>query len=634
MKKVIYFLVVALALIVILQFIPFISSSHFIVGYVNNSFDGESANDYRITIWNPSNGINDNLTDIMGVNGNSGSSNVFFVDCESLLTPCNIGDELRAQVFNNGSDRITRYVNLTITGSGFDTMPESIINSIPNVTSLIPINFANISQPLLNLSCSVSDLDANLANVSLYGNWTGTFSLNETISSSGSSSLINFTKNISEGKYLWSCLVSDDLSISRFFYTNYTFTLDRTPPNISQASSNFSSSACVSSMLVKVNCSVSDSFTSVESVYIEGINPSNGSNNYTAYIESLSNYAANISVNQIGSWTFNCWSNDSAGNTANRSISEFITINPPQADLIINVSSIIFDNNNTIENQPVVINASVINQGCSPANNFLVGFYVNDPDGSSSIQINSNKTISVSNLSSASVNVTWSAMIGPQNIFVYSDVSNLISEYNETNNKGNNTIHINAWQIFYGNSSVDKILANQNSSNITLWSNETSLDGNIYFTDSESNVNWKSLQALSRNKTNSFSPSDFIDVDTVLNMSNFSDSIMNTFTINGTTPKLLENITIYQKILNNTPMINSTNNTNFRTGILWDTSDDSSNNGEFDIVDKEDLIFFSPINNDMQGLYGRYDYEISIPVRIREANTSDISAVYIYFELN
>ena len=114
-----------------------VSASHYIVGIVNDALDGTSANDHTVVLWNPANGIDDNLTDIIGPNGNSNTDNIYMIDCELLNNPCEIGDELRIKVINNGDNYITSWINLSVTGAGYDLAPNLTLNSPPNVTLVI-----------------------------------------------------------------------------------------------------------------------------------------------------------------------------------------------------------------------------------------------------------------------------------------------------------------------------------------------------------------------------------------------------------------------------------------------------------------------------------------------------------------
>ena len=134
-------------------------------------------------------------------------------------------------------------------------------------------------------------------------------------------------------------------------------------------------------------------------------------------------------------------------------------------------------------------------------------------------------------------------------------------------------ISINAWQEIYGNTSVDKIIGGDNVS-IKKWFNESNLEGNIFITDSECSINWLSLQAIGKSKSGGDSSNDFSEIDEFLEMTYFEDSVSNLFSDNQI-PKETKNMIIYQREIQNVPIINSTNNSNFITGILWDFSDDT-----------------------------------------------------------
>ena len=87
MKKTILFLILILT-------IQTASAAHYITGLVNNASDGENANGKQIILWNPINGIEDNLTDTIGPTGNSNTNNVYMIDCELLNNACQVGDEI------------------------------------------------------------------------------------------------------------------------------------------------------------------------------------------------------------------------------------------------------------------------------------------------------------------------------------------------------------------------------------------------------------------------------------------------------------------------------------------------------------------------------------------------------------
>jgi hypothetical protein len=153
----------------------------------------------------------------------------------------------------------------------------------------------------------------------------------------------------------------------------------------------------------------------------------------------------------------------------------------------------------------------------------------------------------------------------------------------------------------------------------------------VFITDKESRVGWLSLIALSRDINNNFVSDDFWDADSILNMTGFSDSVSNVFSSGGN-PAATENFSIYRRDIKNVPVINSTNNLNFRTGILWDSSDDSDE--EYSQADREDLVFVTKINKVKQGAYGVYDYELRVPAKLREYNDADKNELYFYYDLN
>ncbi|GBE20090.1 hypothetical protein BMS3Abin17_00824 [archaeon BMS3Abin17] len=624
--------ILGLLVFLIVLVMPFISAVHYMIGTVNDSLDGTSANGYQILLWNPANGIDDNMTDIIGPTGNSGVNNNYSIDCELLNTPCSVNDEIKVRVLNNGSNYITETVNRSVTVASSDIMPNLTLNSPPNITLDTPINYANFSSSSIDFNCTANDLDGNLANVTLYGNWSGGWHANETKSASGTTDTINFAKSLLEGIYKWACLVKDSLFISNFADQNFTLTVDLTDPVISSVSLNLTGDICGISEQVKVNCSVTDSLTDIDKVIIEANKPLSGKVNYTAQLLSGDTYYSDISLNEIGTWSFNCLANDSAGNQVNKTAPDTIIVkNNSLSELILYSDEIIFSNLNPIENQVIDINSTVYNNGCANADNFLVGFFEEDPDVGGT-QIGENQTISITSFSNNTANITWPAKIGITNIFVSVDLSDLINEENETNNKANNTIIVNSWQEFYGNVTLDKIIADQGVMNMSIWLNENSVSGNIFIADTESNVDWASLQAIGRNTTGQTTSNDFSEIDTLLDMADFNDSVSNIFTSDGNTPKLLQDFFIYQENITNVPVINSTNNTNFITGILWDMSDDSD--GEYSSSDKEDIVFAAKINKTQPGKYGTYDYEIRVPVRLREYYTADSNDVFIYFDLN
>jgi hypothetical protein len=116
--------------------LPAVFAAHWIVGYVQNSTDNLSPNGRIVKLWN-SNGSSDEITDIIGPNGNSLTSNIYMIDCELLNISCFIGDNLSLTLVDDESGRVgLNTVNVTVTGAGFDIAENLTMNSAPNITNV------------------------------------------------------------------------------------------------------------------------------------------------------------------------------------------------------------------------------------------------------------------------------------------------------------------------------------------------------------------------------------------------------------------------------------------------------------------------------------------------------------------
>lgn len=86
-------------------------------------------------------------------------------------------------------------------------------------------------------------------------------------------------------------------------------------------------------------------------------------------------------------------------------------------------------------------------------------------------------------------------------------------------------------------------------------------------------------------------------------------------------------MTLFGRQIADVPVIDSTNTSAFRTGILWDMSDGgASYNGG------QDVAFITQINMSQQGSRGVYDYEIRVPATLR-SYTGASPTVAFYVEL-
>jgi parallel beta-helix repeat protein len=186
------------------------------------------------------------------------------------------------------------------------------------------------------------------------------------------------------------------------------------------------------------------------------------------------------------------------------------------------------------------------------------------------------------------------------------------------------------WHYFYGNI-TGLILLGTNGTEPKFMSNWTPAIVHMYVFPEGNTISWLDLQALGRKVDGTISANDFEEADVALGIDpGLVDSINKTFSIDGTLPKENTTYRVWGRDIANISIANSTDNNNFKTGILWDTSDDTNN--EYDDFEHEDLVFMSNITWDSEGKWGTYDYEIRVPSQFATYN-GGTGRVIIYLEV-
>ncbi|MBD3252206.1 DNRLRE domain-containing protein, partial [Candidatus Pacearchaeota archaeon] len=333
-------------------------------------------------------------------------------------------------------------------------------------------------------------------------------------------------------------------------------------------------------------------------------------------------------------WNVTCWDADFTGNV-NTGITWFFNLTYP--DFKVNITSLVFNTSEPKEEETVEINATVYNTGGADVENVIVKFYDGDPDLSGQ-QINGDRAVNLSRYGMNVTGVYWSSDLGTSEIFVVVDppvASNgSYDEWNESNNKISRNLSVGSWEFFYGDilSVSDYSLETDLNLSLIRWSIDSIENGNIFVSDYKSIISWSDLIAIGKNKTGSNSSiNDFSDIDSLLNTTEFNDSVYNVFTNNGN-PKATTKYLVFDNFVYEVPVADSINNSNFKTGILWDSSDDVGD-GEFSQDDKEDLVFSTQLNESTQGAYGIYDYEMRVPAKLREYDETDSNSVIFYLEI-
>lgn len=309
-----------------------------------------------------------------------------------------------------------------------------------------------------------------------------------------------------------------------------------------------------------------------------------------------------------------------------------ITIKNAQ-DLMVNSSSISFSNNTPYEGQNITINTTIYNIGTIDVANGIVQFYTGSMIPAN--QIGGNQSVNIAAQNSTEVSITYLATVGYNNITVIADppvdTNGSIDELNESNNIASSGFTVSAYQIIYGNVSGRLTLSDNTFLNMVFWDVANTTDSNIYVCDSDTTIHFDSLQALSRSKTGTFEGNDFAELDSILGISGSADNINATYTVAGN-PRETASFTLFRETISNVPIVNSTNTSDFITGILWDTYDDTTD-GEYDMAEHENVVFVTKVNKNKQGMYGYADYEIQIPGHLRLYQNNTLDTVSFYIEI-
>jgi parallel beta-helix repeat protein len=203
--------------------------------------------------------------------------------------------------------------------------------------------------------------------------------------------------------------------------------------------------------------------------------------------------------------------------------------------------------------------------------------------------------------------------------------------WEENNHPGCTYRCTNLWHVIYGNSTYTVLVLGEEGDTIFEYAWEGTAY-NVYAVneDNAPSLSWTSLTALGRNTTIEPASDDFTELDTLLGTSSEQDNVENTYSTDGTSPLLTTDRLLHYQSVQYIPISNSTNQSAFVTGILWDLSTDTDT--EFSAEDNETIVFWAPINSTATGIYGDYDYEIKIPAGFGTYAPGS-SGVNIYLEL-
>ncbi|MBN1793027.1 DUF2341 domain-containing protein [Candidatus Woesearchaeota archaeon] len=583
-----------------------------------------------ITLIRPANNNisnNPNQTLFFNVNDYTGIEN-----CSLILDGALNQTKYNSEITNNATNNFTLtglngtyswaiscYDNTTVQAQNTTQTWNFIVDIDPPQPSILTSSGTWFNTATPQIQFNITDNYDLLINYTLYAN--GIENINGTVANAslGSQNLNTLTP---DGEYTIILQGKDDASNVQNS-SNITIYVDTTKPWINLSApppnENFNATS------IQFNFTAHDNMAGF---LICNFTLSNGMNDLNLNLSNATLQSINKSgfVSGIYYWNVSCY--DIAGNW-NTSATWNFTINTP--DVTITSANITFNESEFEEGRNITIHANVQNIGGVPAYNFTVQIWHGDPDAGGT-QINGNLTItSLAPNANYSVSVTYSPIIGPNNIYVAVDpptASNgSISEENESNNKANNTFEVPLYHKYAGNI-TGLIEIEKQSVNLTLytWSPGNTSGSHIFVADLEGIINFLSLQAIGRDTTNQSTADDFEEIDTAIGSTNLSDSINRTYTTAGA-PKETGIMNIYGSDILNIPLINSSANTTFKTGILWDESD-----GGLEYNGTQDIVFVSETSIGKQGSKGIYDFEIAVPALLRDYNAGG-SSVAFYVEL-
>ncbi|MBI2133943.1 hypothetical protein HYU11_04645, partial [Candidatus Woesearchaeota archaeon] len=500
---------------------------------------------------------------------------------------------------------------------------------MPTVKLWNPASNTNTTSKNMSFNFTAYDI-GGIGNATLLINLTRNNS-NYTNIISGQNASINVT-DMPEGVFNWSIEACDKAGNCNTSTEIFNLTVDYSGPNSTIV---FPGNKTIVEGNTVINASVNDSVTGTRLVEMQlwnitdnvsGWMPMNLSfgDKHTGYW----NYTIDTSVFPDGHYNITLNATDFMENSAIYANHSIITIDNPKPDLYINSSEINITAN-LIEGQTVQINSTLKNLGDDTAYNINVSFYENGILA---------KNFTIENLSPSletTLIYNWTAVIGNYNITIETDppiASNgTTNETNETNNIANFTLFIPAYGVYYGQAILNIHLGTSENGWQIRWLNQTNSSGNIYVTSTatRNSVSWQNLQAIGIAKNGDRATDDWEEMDMMLNMSNLTDSINRTYTVQGD-PINITSFNLFSSPIQNVSVANSTNSSNFLTGILWDTTDAET---QYNTGDVPDLVFVTSINRNKQGKYGIYDFELKVPANLRTYRNATLDSVEFYLDL-
>ncbi|MCF7865842.1 hypothetical protein K9M18_00200 [Candidatus Woesearchaeota archaeon] len=234
---------------------------------------------------------------------------------------------------NNYTWQIQCYDNETF-ALGYSIQSDFTIdltNPYINLTSPNDYSFYTSS----NVEFNYTPLDTNIENCSLYGNFLGSFELQNTNTTPISNQTNTFTEIINDGTYLWNVKCYDKANRNSFSENNYTVYVDANAPNLLNSQNNPTSPAEYELLRTYYfNITIDEQFK--DTVWIEH-NFSGTMQNYTVTNNISNTFMYNYTDIAVGNYYYKWYANDSLGRIGNTSTTNYeITKKQGSVGLLLN----------------------------------------------------------------------------------------------------------------------------------------------------------------------------------------------------------------------------------------------------------------------------------------------------------
>ena len=296
--------------------------------------------------------------------------------------------------------------------------------------------------------------------------------------------------------------------------------------------------------------------------------------------------------NTLVSWRI--WYSDSQGQYTSTDTRSF-SINGKD----MNVTDLYLNTSNPVQGNTVKLTANITNTGSGKVSSEDLNLTVEEYNGSWILIDTERKLRDISEGSSITANFTWTVGPGPYRFKVEADQDDTLNELNETNNQERLYKNISSYTVVYGGNSAEIILGGSDSRFVSWKADHRNMS--LFLKDKDLKLSTPDLSPLN-------STGDLGEADQALNLTGHHDSISKLYDENSDQqPDNTRCWTVASEELCDIPVINSTESSDFKTGLLYN----AENGNEYD--GSQEVVLVTPVNNSATGSFGVYDYEVKIP---------------------